>query len=160
MSCRKKKGNTYATSTHFPCFLQNPSNCKMVLKLRDPPTGHHSPSSNGYMAMVSHRKIRHVFFKPWGSNISQFFTIQFKGARLELLAPICKRGKKAIGTIFLPEASFPALDGGIDRLYTEAFLPCSNLVCPLPVQGLTRPSWLYHQGGVEMAPRGPDGIPD
>ena len=32
-------------------------------------------------------------FKPWGSNLSQFFRIQFKGVRLELLAPICKRGK-------------------------------------------------------------------
>ena len=34
------------------------------------------------------RKIRGVFFKLWGSNLSQFFRIQFKGARLELLAPI------------------------------------------------------------------------
>ena len=25
---REKKGNTYATSTHFPCFLQNQFNCK------------------------------------------------------------------------------------------------------------------------------------
>ena len=37
---------------------------------------------------VSHRKTRCVFFKPWGSNLSQFFRIQFKGVRLELLAPI------------------------------------------------------------------------
>ena len=34
------------------------------------------------------RKIRGVFFKLWGSNLSQFFRIQFKGVRLELLAPI------------------------------------------------------------------------
>ena len=40
---REKKGNTYATSTHFPCSLQNPSNCRTVLYLRDPPTGHCSP---------------------------------------------------------------------------------------------------------------------
>ena len=33
---REKKGNTYATSTHFPCSLQNRSNCKTVLYLRDP----------------------------------------------------------------------------------------------------------------------------
>ena len=37
---------------------------------------------------VSHRKTRCVFFKPWGSNLSQFFRIQFKGVRLELLALI------------------------------------------------------------------------
>ena len=76
-------------ATHFPCFLQNRSNCRTVLYLRDPPTGHCSPSSNGYCGhAVSHRKIRCVFFKPWGSNLSQFFRIQFKGVRLELLAPI------------------------------------------------------------------------
>ena len=33
------------------------------------------------------------------------------------------------GAIFLLEASLPALDGGVDRLYTEAFLPWSDLVC-------------------------------
>ena len=92
---REKKGNTYATSTHFPCFLQNQSNCKTVLYLRDPPIGHHSPSSSGYCGhAVSHRKTRCVFFKPWGSNLSQFFRIQFKGVSMELLAPICKREKK------------------------------------------------------------------
>ena len=92
---REKKGNTYATSTHFPCFLQNRSNCKTVLYLRDPPTGHPSPSSIGYCGhAVSCRKTRCVFFKPWESNLSQFFRIQFKGVRLELLAPIYKRGKK------------------------------------------------------------------
>ena len=80
---REKKGNTYATSTHFPCSLQNLSNCKTVLCLRDPPTGHHSPSSSGYRGhAVSHRKTRCVFFKPWGSNLSQVFRIQFKGVRL------------------------------------------------------------------------------
>ena len=62
---------------------------------------------------------------PWGSNLSQFFRIQFKGVRLELLAP---------SAIFLPEASLPALDGGVDRLYTKAFLPWSDLVCPLLTQ--------------------------
>ena len=91
----EKKGNTYATSTHFPCSLQNRSNCKTVLYLRDPPTGHRSLSSSGYRGhAVSHRKTRCVFFKPWGSNLSQFSRIQFKGVRLEFLAPICKREKK------------------------------------------------------------------
>ena len=62
---REKRGNTYATSTHFPCSLQNQSNCRTVLYLRDPPTGHGSPSSNGYCGhAVSHRKTRCVFFKP------------------------------------------------------------------------------------------------
>ena len=53
--------------------------------------------------------------------------------RLELLAPICKR-KKATSTIFLPEAPLHALDGGVDRFYTKAFLSWSDLVCPLPTQ--------------------------
>ena len=64
---------------------------------------------------------RCVFFKPWGSNLSQFFRIQFKGVRLELLAPICKREKKRPAPFFLPEASLPALDGGVDRRYTKSF---------------------------------------
>ena len=82
-------------STRFPCSLQNWSNCRTVLYLRDPSTGHCSPSSNGYCGhAASHRKTRCVSFKPWGSNLSQFFRIQFKGVMLELLAPICKREKK------------------------------------------------------------------
>ena len=64
----------------------------------------------------------------------QVFRIQFKGVKLELLAPICKRERKETSTIFLLEASLPALDGGADRLYTKAFLPWSDLVCPLPAQ--------------------------
>ena len=51
---REKKGNTYATSTYFPCSLQNQSNCKTVLYLRDPPTGHCLPSSNGYCGLTVH----------------------------------------------------------------------------------------------------------
>ena len=54
--------------------------------------------------------------------------------RLELLAPIYKREKKATSTILLLEVSLPALDGGVDRLYTKAFLPWSDLVCPLLTQ--------------------------
>ena len=38
-----------------------------------------------------------------------------------MLAPICKRGKKATSSVFLPEDSLPALDGGIDRFYTKTF---------------------------------------
>ena len=55
---------------------------------------------------------------------------------LELLAPICKREKSDIHNLgFFPmEASFPAQDGHVDRLYTEAFLPWLDLVCPLQMQ--------------------------
>ena len=63
-----------------------------------------------------------------------FFRIQFKGVRLELLAPICKREKKRPAPFFLPEASLPALDGGVDRRYTKSFPSWSDLVCPLPMQ--------------------------
>ena len=38
------------------------------------------------------------------------------------------------GAIFLLEMSLPVLDEGVDRLYTEAFLPWSDLVCPLLTQ--------------------------
>ena len=51
-----------------------------------------------------------------------------------MLALICKREKKVTRDIFLPEASLPALDGGVDRFSTEAFLPWSDLVCLLPTQ--------------------------
>ena len=79
-------------------------------------------------------------FKLWGSNLSQHLKKKnkkhFKELVLELLAPICKREKSSIHScgFFPPEASLPALDGGVDRLSTEAFLPWSNLVCPLPTQ--------------------------
>ena len=54
-----------------------------------------------------------------GSSLSQFFRIQFKGVRLESLAPICKR--EAFSAIFLLEASLPAVDRDVDRLYTKSF---------------------------------------
>ena len=38
--------------------------------------------------------------------------------------------------IFLLKASLLALDGGVDSLYTEAFLLWSDLVCPLLMQVL------------------------
>ena len=52
---------------------------------------------------------------------------------LEQLAPICKREKSSFHNrgFFPLEASFPALDGGADRLSTEAFFPWSDLVCSL-----------------------------
>ena len=71
---------------------------------------------------------------------------------LELLAPICKREKSGIRScgFFPPELSFPALDGGVDRLSTEAFLPWLDLVCPLPMQVSYLSLRFYHRGGVEM----------
>ena len=89
--------------------------------------------------------------------------IHFKGVVLELLAPICKTEKSGIHSrgIFPLEASFSALDGVVDRLATEAFLPWSDSVCPLPTQasysslrGLPlRCGWRYTRGR-------PDGIKD
>ena len=72
----------------------------------------------GTMAMqYLHRMIRHVFFKLWGFNLSKFFRMQFKGVKLELLAPICKRIKAISSTFFLLEVFLPALDGGGDRSF-------------------------------------------
>ena len=117
-------------------FLWNWSSCETV-SLRNHSTGQCSPSSKGcHGHSVSQKKIRRVFFKLWGSNLSQLFKIYFKEVILELLAPICKREKCGIHShgFFPPEASLPALDGGVDRLSTEAFFPWLNLVCPLPTQ--------------------------
>ena len=80
--------------------------------------------------------------------------------RLELLAPICKRErerkKKATSTLFLPEASLPALDGGVDRLYTKAFLSWLDLVCPLLTQAtyssllVLPPRWGGDAPGIDL----------
>ena len=55
---------------------------------------------------------------------------------MELLAPICETEKSSIHShgFFPPEASLPTLDGGVDKLSTEAFLPWWDLVCPLLTQ--------------------------
>ena len=62
--------------------------------------------------------------------------MHFKGVVLELITPICKREKSSIHSLgFFPSEVFlHALDEGVDRLSTEAFLPWSDLVCPLPMQ--------------------------
>ena len=51
--------------------------------------------------------------------------------------------------IFLPEASLPALGGGVDRLHIKAFLPWLELVCPLLIQMpyLSLPALPASQGG-------------
>lgn len=77
---------------------------------------------------------------------------------LELLAPICKREKSSIHShgFFPPEASFPALDGGVDRLSTKAFIPWSDLVCPLLKQAsytslpILPPRWGGDAPGVDL----------
>ena len=91
-----------------------------------------------------------------GDQIYPFFSIQFKVVRLELLAPISKREKKATSALFLPEASLPALDGCVDRLYTKGFLSWSDLVCPLLMQAtyssllVVPPRWGGEAPGVDL----------
>ena len=84
-----------------------------------------------------------------GSALSQCFRIQFKGVRLEFLAPICKREKKETSAIFLPEASLPVLDGGVDRLYTKSFSFLAGLSLSLTNAGAI-PIPPYHRDGMEM----------
>ena len=121
-------------------FLWNWSSCKMVSLLRDPLTGQCSPSSKGYRGhSVSKKKIRHVFLNSGDQTCPSFFfffLIHFKGVVLELLAPIYKGEKRSIHScgFFVTEESFPALDGGVDKLSTEAVHLWSDLVCPLPTQ--------------------------
>ena len=94
-------------------------------------------SSKGYCGhSISQKKIRHVFLNSGDQTCPSFLKIHFKGVVLELLAPICKREKSGIHScgFFELEVSFPSLDGGVDRLSTKAFLPWSDLVCPLPTQ--------------------------
>ena len=121
----------------------------------DTSAGQGSPSSKGYCGNSVSQKIRHAFFKLWGSNLSQFFKTYFKGVGLKLLASICMRDKSGVYShgFFLLEASLPTLDESEDRLSTEAFLPWSDLVCSLPTQVLysfSSACSFYHQGDVEM----------
>ena len=88
------------------------------------------------MAILYHRRRSGMSFLNSGAQTCPSIKIHCKGMVLEMLAPICKREKSGIHNhgFFPLEASFPALDGGVDRLCTEAFLPCSDLVCPLLMQ--------------------------
>ena len=53
-------------------------------------------------------------------------------------------------------ASLPALVGGVDRLYTTAFLSWSDLVCPSPTQAIYSslpvlpPRWGGDAPGVDL----------
>ena len=108
--------------------MRNPSNCQ------------HSPSSKGYCRHSVSQKISHVFLKFWRSNWSQIFKKYIlKEWFWNCLCPFV-REKSGIHShnFFPPEASLPALVGGVDRFSTEAFLPWSDLICPLLMQA---PYW-------------------
>ena len=96
-----------------------------------------------------------------GDQKIQFFRIQSKGVRLELLAPICKREKKVTSAIFLPEASLPALDGSVDRRYTKSFSFLVGLSLSLTDAGavLVPPGSTTKMGWGCIRGR-PDSIPD
>ena len=115
------------------------------------------------MAIQYHRKRLgfFFFFLTQGIKLVPVFKIHFKGVVLELLVPICKRGKSGIHShgFFLLEVSLPALDRDVDRLSTQAFLPWLDLVYPLPVQAPYSSLLVLPRGGVEMHQGRPDGIP-
>ena len=77
---------------------------------------------------------------------------------LELLIPICKREKSSTHGrgFFPPEASLPTLNECADRLANEAFLPWSELVCPLLTQAsysslpVLPPRWGGDAPGVDL----------
>ena len=131
------------------------------LYLRDPPTGHRSPPSSGYLGhAVSHRKTGCVFFKLWGSNLSQFFRIQFKGVRLQLLAPICKTEKSEQRHLSTGGVS-PCSRWGCRQILHQSFpslvglcLSLTDAVISLvPPGSTTKTGWRYTSSR-------PDGIPD
>ena len=102
-----------------------------------PLTGQFSPSSKILWPFNITEEDQACLVKLWGSNLSQLlFKIHFKRVVLELLALICKREISSIHShgFFPPEAFFPALGGGVERLSTEAFFPWSGSVCLLLTQ--------------------------
>ena len=137
-------------------------NCKTLLYLRDPPTSHRLPFSNGYHGhAASHRKTRCVFYKPWGSNLSQFFRIQFKGVRLKLLAPICKRENKNDQCHLSTGGILPCPRWGCRQILHQSFPSPVGLSLSLTDAGnlLAPPSSTTEMGW--RCTRGrPDGIPD
>ena len=143
MSHREIKSNTYGTSTHFSCFLQNWSSCKtVIIEILQQVSIPHLPKNT--MTIQYHKRRSYLLkkaylFKLWDQtcpSLKKKKKKKFKGVVLELLAPIYNREKSSIHSrdFFPPEASFPALDGGVDRLSTKVFLPWSDLVCPLLMQ--------------------------
>ena len=167
MSQRAIKSNTYVTSTNFPYFLQNQSSCKTVM-IDIFQQVNISPSSKGYCGhSVSQKKIRNVFLNSGDQTCLSKYV--FKWVVLELLAPIYKREKSSIHSrvffFFPPEASFTALDWGVDRLSIEASLPWSDLVCPLPTQAsysslpVLPPRWGRDAPGVDLTASQTDLVP-
>ena len=125
-----------------------------------------SPSSKGYCGhSISQKKMRHVFFKFWGSNLSQLFLppIHFKGVVLELLAPICKGEKSGIHShgFFPPEASFPVLDRSVDKTLQRSFPSLVRLSLSLTDTGtLFIPPGSTTKAGCRFTRSRPDGILD
>ena len=105
--------------------------------------------------MVSHGKVRCVFFKPWELSLSQFFRIQSKAVWLELFAPVCKREKSSVQHFgsFLPEVSLLAVDGNGDR--SSPKLPSiAGVNLPLTDTGVSALAFSI------LSARGTDGMPD
>ena len=109
--------------------------------------------------MQYHRKIRHAFLNSGDQTCPSILEkIHFKGVVLELLDPICKREKSGLHSrgFFPLETSLPALDGGVGSLFTEAFLPWLNLVCPSPTEVpfssllVLPPRWREDAPGVDL----------
>ena len=123
-----------------------------------PATVHHPPVDT--VAMQYHRKTRCVFFKPRGSNLSQFFRIQFKEVRLELLAPICKREKSdqsPLSTGVVP----PCSRWGCRQTLHQSFSFPVGLSLSLTDTGnILIPPGSTTQMGWRCTRGRPDGIPD
>ena len=82
---------------------------------------------------------------------------------MKLQAPICKSERSSMHScgFFFLEASLPALGEGVDRLSTKAFLPWSDLVCPLLTQvPYSSLLVLPPRGMAEMHRARPNGMPD
>ena len=112
---------------------------------------------------MSHRGIKSNRYGT-STHFSCFLQICLKGGDLkflELLAPICERDNSGIHSrdFFPLVVSFPALDGGEDRLFTEAFLPWSDLVCPCGLLTPFSPSYTIKAGRRRTSSR-PDSSPN
>ena len=112
-----------------------------------PVTVCHPPTDT--VAMQYHIGRPGVFFKPWGSNLSQFFRIQFKGVRLQLLAPICRReksNKRHLSTVGIP----PCSREGCRQTLHQSFPSMVGLSLSLTDRGRTCAYRFYHRVGLEV----------
>ena len=131
MSHRERKSNKYVISTYFPFLLQNCSSGKRAtIENFQPGSVRHLPED--IMSIQYHRRrsgVSFFFFFNYGDQTSpNFLKIHFKRVALELPTAICKREESGIhGRGPFPlGVSLPALDEGVDRLSTKAFLPWSD----------------------------------